>query len=175
MKNWLILILLILMIVPAPAQEPESDMQRIPWRKFLPGRGDNRKPAFSPWEYMKKEDEFITDKAKLTVVEANSVCPLLHKMKDEQRRLDFQGHHLLDQASNENLSEAASQTLLKRIKELNEKKLAVENEYHRQMLKFISAKKFLQLLQADMNFDRFMLHKMFMGAHGGPDFSDKKD
>jgi|SRR5574344_1405246 hypothetical protein len=174
MKNLLILVLLIFSMTIAPAQEPGGDVQKMPWKKFSPARGDKGKPAFSPWEYMKKEDEFITNKAKLTVVEANSVCPLLHKMKDEQRRLDFQAHHLLDQASNENLSEAASQTLLKRIKELNTQKLAVENEYHRQMLKFISAKKLLQFLQADMNFDRFMLHQMFMGAHGAPP-CDKKD
>ncbi|MDD4760943.1 MAG: hypothetical protein PHU66_09065 [Bacteroidaceae bacterium] len=175
MKNWLIFILLISIIVPTSAQEPGDDMQRIPWRRFSQGRFDNRKPAFSPWEYMKKEDEFITDKAKLTVIEANSVCPLLHKMKDEQRRLDFQVHHLLDQASNESLSEDASETLLKRIKELNAQKLTIENNYHRQMLKFISAKKLLQLLQADMKFDRIMLHKMFMGTHGGPNPCEKKD
>lgn len=164
MKKLLILFFAVLIAVPAFPQNFPDVVQKTPWGKFGMTRGEKR-PAFSPWEFMKKEDAFITDKAKLTMVEANIVCPLLHKMKDEQRALDFKIHRLLDQTKNEEISEKACKSILEKIARLNAKKLVIEADYHKQMLNVISAKKLLLLLQADMKFERFMLHKMFMTSH----------
>ena len=79
--------------LPAGAQDENNKGKTCPWQyhgQNMRQQGDHR-PAFSPWEYMKAENEFVTRHAQLTVVEANYVCPLLHEMKDEVVKTEAKG------------------------------------------------------------------------------------
>ena len=154
---------LLLLTLPAGAQDENNKGKTCPWQyhgQNMRQQGDHR-PAFSPWEYMKAENEFVTCHAQLTVVEANYVCPLLHEMKDKLRKTDFEIHRILKQASEGNLSDSDSRDTLNKIHDLQAKKQSIEKEYHKKMLKQISANKLLRVMRADMKFDRFMLRKMF--------------
>lgn len=162
-KRLTLLLLLTLTAFPAFAQEDDPDVPKTPWQRFEQFRGPgDRKGKFSPWEFMKKEDEFITRHAKLTLVEANFVCPLIHKMKDEMRAIDRRIHHLTFQADNPNITEKASLAIIRKIHALEKEKLQVETDYHNKILKKMSPKEFLKVLAADNRFDRFILRNMFM-------------
>ena len=164
MRKIFLLLLIFISLEPVYAQ-PNPDMgPPPPWMHNAP-RFDGRKPAFSPWEYMKKEDQYITQQAKLTMIEASSVCTLLHKMKDDQRNLDRQCRELLKQSDNDKLSESSCKLILNKVKKLNTQKLQVENNYMAKMLQVVSAKKLLQVLHADRTFDRMMLRQLFMEKH----------
>ena len=173
MKRWVIFSVVALiqlsMAAKADCNKCATD-DKVPQKQWADKRqfnnsGKENRPPFSPEEYMKKEDEVITKRAKLSASEASAVCPLLHKMKDEQRKIDHQIQHLLDQGKNDDLSESSSKTILKKIKELNVQKIEIQSEYQHKMLTSISAQKLLQLLQADISFDRFMLKKMFVNKN----------
>lgn len=134
-----------------------------PWKHFSHRPKANKaRPAFSPWEYMKKEEQYITAKAGLTLIEAESVFPLLHQMKERQREIDGKIFRLFNQANFMALSEAESKSIIEDIERLNKEKQTIETTYNHKMLSILSAKKFLKFKQAEMNFGRFMLHKMFM-------------
>ncbi len=169
MKKFLIIILSVFLItVPASACDEFKECQKdstgvVPWSHFRHRPKDKKgKPAFSPWEYMKKEEQYITAKAGLTIIEAESVFPLLHQMKERQRDIGGKIFRLLDRADNDYLSEAESRSIIKQIEQLNKEKQNIENTYNRKMLSILSAKKYLKFKQAEMSFGRFMLHKMFM-------------
>lgn len=140
----------------------KSDSADVPWKHFNHSKVKKGKPAFSPWEYMKQEEQFITAKAGLTLIEAESVFPLLHQMKERQREIDGKIFRLFNQTNYLALSEADSKSIIKKIERLNKEKQAIETSYNHKMLSVLSAKKFLKFKQAEMNFGRFMLHKMFM-------------
>lgn len=165
-KIIVITILLILAQPPLPAcshfEGCKSDSMGSPWKHFKHSKAKKGKPAFSPWEYMKQEESYITAKAGLTLIEAESVFPLLHKMKERQREIDGKIFRLFNQANSVALSEADSKTIIKEIERLNKEKQTIETTYNNKILSILSAKKFLKFKQAEMNFGRFMLHKMFM-------------
>ena len=163
MRTHLILLLFYLIAFPVFAQQDNPDILKTPWQRFEPLHGqEEKKGKFSPWEFMKKEDEFVTRHAKLTLVEANSVCPLIHKMKDEMRTIDRRIHHLKYQADNPNLDDKASLEIIKKIHSFEKQKIQVEIKYHNKILKELPPGKFLKVLDADSKFDRFMLRNMFM-------------
>lgn len=163
MKHITLFLLLSLTTFSALAQQETQELPKTPWQRFEQFHGpDEKKGRFSPWEFMKKEDEFITRHAKLTLVEANFVCPLIHKMKDDMRALDRRIHHLKYQADNPNIDDKASMDIIKKIHALEKQKTQVEIDYHNKILKELPPKKFLKVLAADNKFDRFILRKMFM-------------
>ena len=163
MKHLLLaLITPLILLLPASAQEEQSAKDKTcDWQKHQVQQQGDRRPVFSPWEYMKKADEFITRNARLTVVEANYVCPLLHEMKEKLRHNDYQIGQLLKRVDATELSDNDSRDIIEQIQDLRAKKVSIEKEYHKKILKQISANKLLRVIRADMKFDRFMLRKMF--------------
>ena len=167
MKQLVVFVLMLLVQLPAPASEDHlenrKDSTGTPWGHFRQRPKDKKgKPAFSPWEYMKQEEQYITAKAGLTIVEEKTVFPLLHQMKDKQREIDGKIFRMFEKAENDRLTESESKALVKEIRQLSEEKQDIENTYNRKMLATLSARKFLKFKQAEMSFGRFMLHKMFM-------------
>lgn len=169
MKQLLPLILLLLTATTVAAQSDEQQLPRTPWQRFEPTHsGGERRPAFSPWEFMKKEDEFVTRHAKLSLIEANFVCPLIHKMKDEMRTIDRRIHQLKRQADNPKLTDAESKAIIKKIHALEKQKLDVQQNYHQKILKQLSPTKLLRVMSAEEKFDRMIMRQMFMDKHRGP-------
>jgi hypothetical protein len=167
MKHLLLtLITPLILLLPASAQDEQPAKDKTcNWQKHQVQQQGERRPAFSPWEYMKKSDEFITRNANLTVVETNYVCPLLHEMKSKLRQNDYKIGQLLKRIDDAELSENDSRDILEQIQDLRAKKVSIEKEYHKKILKQISANKLLRVIRADMKFDRFMLRKMFNPDH----------
>lgn len=169
MKKWIPLLILLLTTPGIKAQGDDPQLPRTPWQRFEPAHNaGERKPPFTPWEFMKKEDEFITRNAKLTLIEANKVCPLIHKMKDEMRTIDRRIQNLKKQAGNPKLTDSDSKAAIKKIHALEKQKLDVEQDYHQKILKQISPTKLLRVMAAEQKFDRMIMRQMFMDRHGKP-------
>ena len=165
----LVVIIIFAFLVPFPLfacnniEGCKSDSTDAPWMHFNHRpKAKKGRSAFSPWEYMRKEEQYITAKAELTLIEAESVFPLLHQMKERQREIDGKIFRLFNRANYVALSEADSKSIIKEIERLNKEKQTIESTYNHKILSILSAKKFLKFKQAEMSFGRFMLHKMFM-------------
>lgn len=169
MKKWIPLLFLLFVIQNVKAQGDDRPLPQTPWQRFEPAHSQGeRKPPFTPWEFMKKEDEFVTRHAKLTLIEANKVCPLIHKMKDEMRTIDRRIQNLKRQAYNPKLNDSDSKAAIKKIHALEKEKLDIEQTYQQKMLKQISPTKLLRVMAAEQKFDRMIMRQMFMDRHGGP-------
>ena len=181
MKQLLSLLFLILWPTYLAAQmnqaqhPPMKHHYKMPWMQFGDGpRGGKGKAAFSPWQYIQLETDFIAKEAQLTLVETNKVLPLLHELKDQMREIDRKVFFLIDDAANNNLiSDQESEKILKEIDQLNEKKRLVEQDYQKKLLTIISPKKLLKVRQADMAFGRKVLSRMF--AEKNANKGDKND
>ena len=181
MKQLLSLLFLILWPTYLAAQmnqaqhPPMKHHYKMPWMQFGDGlRGGKGKAAFSPWQYIQLETDFIAKEAQLTLVETNKVLPLLHELKDQMREIDRKVFFLIDDAANNNLiSDQESEKILKEINQLNEKKRLVEQDYQKKLLTIISPKKLLKVRQADMAFGRKVLSRMF--AEKNANKGDKND
>ena len=183
MKQLLSLLFLILWPTYLAAQmnqaqhPPMKHHYKMPWMQFGDGlRGGKGKAAFSPWQYIQLETDFIAKEAQLTLVETNKVLPLLHELKDQMREIDRKVFFLIDDAANNNLiSDQESEKILKEIDQLNEKKRLVEQDYQKKLLTIISPKKLLKVRQADMAFGRKVLSRMFAEKNANKgDKNDKK-
>ena len=123
MKQLLSLLFLILWPTYLAAQmnqaqhPPMKHHYKMPWMQFGDGlRGGKGKAAFSPWQYIQLETDFIAKEAQLTLVETNKVLPLLHELKDQMREIDRKVFFLIDDAANNNLiSDQESEKILKEI------------------------------------------------------------
>ena len=181
MKQLLSLLFLILWPTYLAAQmnqaqhPPMKHHYKMPWMQFGDGlRGGKGKAAFSPWQYIQLETDFIAKEAQLTLVETNKVLPLLHELKDQMREIDRKVFFLIDDAANNNLiSDQECEKILKEIDQLNEKKRLVEQDYQKKLLTIISPKKLLKVRQADMAFGRKVLSRMF--AEKNANKGDKND
>ena len=175
--TFILLLLPLLAILPAKAQDDGNPgPPGMPWTRMAPsGNKNDKAPFFSPWDYMQKEEAYIAQRAKLSVIEANFLFPILRKEKEALRQNAFKIRRLYMQANN-NLNNTASLNLLKQIRKLEAQNLTIEQQYQEKMLKGISAAKLLRVIYADKHFERFMLRQMFMDKHhfGNDNKNDKK-
>ncbi len=122
---------------------------------------NKNRPKFSPEEFIKKEDEFIIREAQLTPVEASQICPIVHEMNDEIRKKDRQIHQLVGNAMKQDVTDAQCHDAIDDLTDLSIEKINIKKRYHKKMLKILSAKKVVRVLNADERFGRFMLRQMF--------------
>ena len=120
-------------------------------------RGGHR---FSPEQFTQRIDAFITEQAKLSQQETQKVLPLLHAMRDAQRKLLGEKGRILRSAVKGELAEAQAQKSLERIGAIESQVLDIEADYQKKMLKVISASKLLCVQAAEKRFERMMLRRM---------------
>ena len=135
------------------------------------GYFNDKKPfyQFSPQEFMRQEENFITRKAQLTPTEATFLFPLFHKMKELLRENDKKIGLLRYQIKKEpHLTDKQCLTILNDIHRLQEDGLQIEADYQKKILKGLSARKYLLVLNASKSFDREMLRHMIMTPHKKP-------
>ncbi|MBP3774634.1 MAG: hypothetical protein ILA34_04715 [Bacteroidaceae bacterium] len=131
--------------------------------QMKPAFGPKNPHHFSPREFKKREEAFITEKAKLTPTEATFLFPLFHKMKDMLRDNDKKANHLRFRIKQEpQLGDKECLEILDEIRKLQLNGVQIESDYQKKILKGLSPRKLLLVMTASKQFDREMLRCMFM-------------
>lgn len=115
---------------------------------------------FSPEEFMRRSEAFITAEAKLTPAESAKFFPLFREMKEKQRRLMMEKGKLLHAAAKDNQSEADCLKALNKIEDIEEDIVEIGENYQKRFLKRIPASKLVKVLIAEQRFERRMLRNM---------------
>lgn len=167
-----IYILLLLFVFVLPSAQAQKNTKAISQEQVKKIGKPAQRPKFSSQEYMERKNSFLTKNAHLTTSEASDVLPLLHRQKELQRANDSKIRDLRKQV-NINSDDAKCLSILKQIRSLQENNYKLELEYQKKMLKKVSSLKYLLLINADVAFDREMLHKI-MAPHKGNQPRNKK-
>lgn len=136
--------------VPTPAAQGDCEPECEP----------DRRHRFSPEEYVKRCDAFITAEAKLTPAEAKKFFPLYHEMKNKQRECEFQKGKLERDAMKQMPNDEKCQHILNAINAINKHIGNLEESYQRKLLKVVSPSKLLSAKIAEKKFERRMLRNM---------------
>lgn len=115
---------------------------------------------FSPAEFIKREEAFITRHAGLTAKEAAAFFPLLHEKEAKDREIRRQMDALVKRSHNPNISESECRQILNQMATLDLQKTKLENSYHAKYRKVLSAKKTLRVIDACHRFDRAVIKHM---------------
>lgn len=115
---------------------------------------------FSPAEFIKHEEAFITRNASLTPKEAAAFFPLLHEKEAKDREIRKQMDALVRRSHNPNISESECRQILNQMAALDLQKTKLENSYHTKYRKVLSAKKTLRVIDACHRFDREIIKHM---------------
>lgn len=115
---------------------------------------------FSPAEFIKHEEAFITRHAGLTPKEAAAFFPLLHEKEAKDREMRKQMDALVRRSHNPNISESECRQILNQMAALDLQKTKLENSYHTKYRKVLSAKKTLRVIDACHRFDRAVIKHM---------------
>ena len=115
---------------------------------------------FSPQQFKRAQEDFITREAGITPLEATQFFPLFQELKSQQRALNKQRRECTRRSRAVGLTEEEAESLLGKLDELNQKKLKLESDFHQKSRKIIGARKMLKVISAERRFDRQILHKM---------------
>jgi Skp family chaperone for outer membrane proteins len=117
-------------------------------------------PKFSPEDFKKNIEAFITEEAELTPKEASQFFPLFHEMHNKQRDLNnklFEAEHDGEQ---KNMTEAQYKEMLTLQDNTVAQNAQIQSEYTKKFLKVMSAKKVYKAIKAETKFHRKMLRDM---------------
>jgi hypothetical protein len=142
MKKLILLVVLLGAVITAGAQRRENP------------------PKFSPEDFKKNIEAFITGEAELTQKEAAQFFPLFQEMHDKQRELNnklFEAERAGEQG---NMTEAQYKELLTLQNNTIVQNAQIQSEYTKKFLKVMSAKKVYKAIKAETKFHRKMLRDM---------------
>lgn len=134
----------------------------------------DKRPRFSPQEYVKKCDAFMISEAHITPDEAKQFFPLYHEMKDKQRQCEFEKGKLERQTMKQMPDDKECQRILNRINALNKQIQSIEETYQKKLLKVVSPSKLLSAKIAEKKFERRMLRNMARGPRNDKGKGQKK-
>ena len=115
---------------------------------------------FSPQEFMKRQEAFISREAGLTAQEASAFFPLMREKEKQDRAKRKQMENLIKMSHNANLPEKECREILEKMGVLELQRTKMENSYRQKYMKVLSAKKILKVLDACGKFDREALKNM---------------
>lgn len=115
---------------------------------------------FSPQEFMKRQEVFISVEAGLTTQEAAAFFPLMREKEKQDRAIRQQMDNLIKKSHNANLPEKECREILEKMGVLDLQRTKMENSYRQKYKKVLSAKKILKVLEACGRFDRVALKNM---------------
>ena len=114
---------------------------------------------FSPQNFIKDMENFITKEACLSSTEAKAFFPIFHEMHNKQRELN----HKVIQLKKQNIPTTADdKEYLNIVKEINKLKIEtaeIEDTYYKKMCKVVPAKKVFSAMKANDKFHRKMLQR----------------
>jgi hypothetical protein len=117
-------------------------------------------PKFSPEDFKKKIEAFITQEAELTSKEAAQFFPLFHEMHDKQRDLNGKLINADRTAEQSDMSESQYKELLTLQNNTAIQNAQIQSEYTKKFLKVMPAKKVYKAIKAETKFHRNMLRDM---------------
>lgn len=129
---------------------------------------------FSPEEYVQKGMAYVTAEAKLSQAEASKFFPVYLEMRESQRKLNMEKGKLMWRAAKETLSDSESLTILKKIMDIEDDILDVEEDYQKKFLKILPASKYLKVKLAIQRFERKMLREVAKGPKCPPPHDNKR-
>ena len=159
MKKLFFSICLLTMAVAMSAQEQGNGGQR-------PQRRD-----FSPEEYWKNLQEYVTREAKLTDEEASKFYPLLKEMTEEQRKNNGKSMWLLHSfRDKENITDAQYGEALEKQLQLEVENRQIEQTYYKKFHEVMSWEKVFNVRRALSQFYREALNRFNPRRGGGRGF-----
>ncbi len=117
-------------------------------------------PKFSPEDFKKNIEAFITEEASLTSKEAAQFFPLFHEMHDKQRDLNNKLFNAERAGEQGDMTEAQYKELLTLQSNTAVQNAQIQSEYIKKFLKVMSAKKVYKAIKAETKFHRKMLRDM---------------
>lgn len=129
---------------------------------------EQRKPQtnrrkFSPEEFQKRQQEFITQKANLTAEEAAAFFPLFFELQKEKFRIEHEARSKVIKERGQRLTDEQCKELLMNNADARIKIAELEKEYITKYLKAVSAKKLLDIQRAERSFQNHMLKSLSRG------------
>ena len=110
---------------------------------------------------------FITERLDLTENEAQGFWPIFNAFEEERRMLLYTEKEKLRQINND-LTDEEAEKLLNDLLKFEEEKVKLKNDFYRDLLKAIPAKKILLLQKTEEDFKRQMLEQFKRRRQGKP-------
>jgi hypothetical protein len=117
----------------------------------------NRSGQFSPAEYARQQQEFITKNAGLTQDEADAFFPVYNELQQKKRDLNRETRRFMREAANMDASEEQSLKAIDAQAETNIKIAELEKEYLQKFKEVLPANKILKVQNAEEQFNSQML------------------
>lgn len=118
---------------------------------------------FSPEEFRKKQQEFITEKAELTPDEVTAFFPLYFEWQDKKKELHDQLMKLMWPQKTEeekDLTEKEYKEKIEKAYQLRAAQVELEKKYHDRFKKILSYRKIYLVQKAELRFHRELLVKL---------------
>ncbi len=112
---------------------------------------------FSPEDFKKKQEHYITLKAQFTQEEAKAFFHLFHEMHTKQREVMDKIIKLKRQEMTEETKEDAYTDVINEITKLKTESARIEASYYKRLCKAISPRKVYKAMKAEDKFHREML------------------
>lgn len=136
-------------------QEPEERPGRPPRDK------DPRR--FSPEQFQRDIEFFISQQSGFTQAEAKDFFPIFFEMKGKQRNIQQKIERALERAAQSEGQERDYKRVITEVCQLRKQLSRVEDAYYQRLSKIVGYKKLVKALSADQNFGRRQFHKMTRG------------
>ncbi len=130
------------------------------------GNGGRDRRQFSPENYNKELESFVTRDAGLTESEAQRLFPMIHKMLELERQNNMEATRLMA-SCNENSSEADYERTLKKCLALEIDNKTIEQTYYKKFHSVLSWKKIHKVRGALFKFNMYALRRFSPPGQGG--------
>ena len=150
-KQIFAILFLLLAQLPTFAQE----------KREIPG-----KKKFSREQFQAKQREYITEKASLTIEEADAFFPLFFELQKEKFHIEREARGKVIKERGQKLTDEECKELLSHTADAKIKIAELEKEYIAKYLKVISPKKLLDIERAEHSFQGHIIKTMTRGREG---------
>jgi len=123
--------------------------------------------CFSPEQYRKELQEFITKEVGLTIMESEAFFPMFFEMQDKQRESRDKVRDVMD-SIDDNASEEEYQSLIELMNKQDIVERQIEQSYIKKFHKVISYKKIYEAKKAERKFSMKALAKYAPPPKGRP-------
>ncbi len=129
------------------------------------GGGDRDRRQFSPENYNKELESFVTRDAGLTESEAQRLFPMIHEMLELERKNNMEATRLMG-SCDENSSEADYERTLKKCLALEIDNKTIEQTYYKKFHSVLSWKKIHKVRGALFKFNMYALRRFSAPGQG---------
>lgn len=110
-------------------------------------------------EFRARQQAYITEKAGLTVAEAEDFFPLYFELQDRKHQLNDEAWKLMREGKKEGVTEARYDEIMESVYDARIAADRLEKSYYGKFKKILSSKKIYLVQQAEMRFHRELLRQ----------------